>query len=154
MPTTLQDTITRVVTYPHPIDRVWDAITAPGHLAHWMCTSVEPFTLQPGETIHFTWESERYRVLLTQVDPPATLAWRWRPGSGEDGARPLEEQEPLTTVTFRLEAVPGGTRLTLTETGFAALSEARNQTALAENNAGWDDCLRRLEARLEAPSAR
>lgn len=154
MPTTLQDSITRIVTYPHPIDRVWDAITNPGHLAHWMCSTVEPFTLEPGEVIHFAWDNERYRARITLVEPPATLAWRWRPGSGEDSTRSLEEQGPLTTVTFHLESVPGGTRLTLTETGFTALSEARNRSALTENNEGWDDCLGRLQAHLEATSAR
>ena len=140
----LPDRIERVVHYAQSIETVWNALTHPDELVHWMCTSVQPYTLAPGETLHFTWDNEQFRAIIETVSPPHTFAWRWRPGSGEDFDIPLEEQGPLTIVRFELQSVNSGTRLTLIETGFAALTGARNRLALSENNGGWDDCLAHL----------
>lgn len=145
---TMIDTITRTVTYPVPIERVWDVLTSPDYLVRWMCSSIGPFQVEPGEIIHFAWESEPFRARITQVEPPVLFAWEWYPGAGEDVSIPLDDQGPLTTVTFRLEAVDAGTCLTVTETGFAALTDARNAQALADNNVGWDECLAQIAGLL------
>lgn len=42
-----------------------------------------------------------------------------------------------TLVTFYLETVAEGTRLTVTETGFEALPEEVRQTPFARNSKGW-----------------
>jgi hypothetical protein len=43
-----------------------------------------------------------------------------------------------TLVAFELEEVPGGTRLTITESGFDALPLERRAKAFAENEGGWE----------------
>lgn len=155
MPTTLQDTITRTVTYSHPIERVWDAITAPENLAQWMCTRVEPYTLTPGELLRMSWNDEHFQdARIVTIDPPHVFAWEWRPGGGFDPTRPLDDQGPLTLVTFTLESVGTGTRVTLLESGFSALSEDRHIQSLADNNGGWDSCFANLTRFIESTGAR
>ena len=126
----MTDTITRVVTWSAPIERVWQMLTEPDYLVHWMCSAVAPFRLVPGELIWFTWDDDRFRARIVAVEPPRLFVWEWYPGSGEDLAKSLEDQGPLTTVTFALDEVEGGTRLTLTETGFAALSPDRQRRSV------------------------
>ena len=46
--------------------------------------------------------------------------------------------EPTTLVTFTLEAVDGGTRLTIVESGFDAIPEARRAKAFGMNTGGWN----------------
>jgi hypothetical protein len=41
-------------------------------------------------------------------------------------------------VTFELEEVTGGTRLTITESGFEGLPLERRAKAFAENQGGWE----------------
>ncbi len=142
---TKQDVITRVATYPKPIERVWAALTEPQNLSRWMSATVSPYTLTPGEVMTMTWENETNRVVIETVDPPHTFAWRWIPGMLEDPTLPLEEQAPLTTVTFTLESVPGGTRLTMNETGFAAFDDERYAKVLEQNTGGWGECFAALE---------
>jgi uncharacterized protein YndB with AHSA1/START domain len=43
----------------------------------------------------------------------------------------------MTLVTFELEEVPGGTRLTVTESGFEGLPLERRAKVFAENEGGW-----------------
>ena len=52
---------------------------------------------------------------------------------------------PLTLVTFTLEEADGGTRVTVTETGFGELFEHRRQRALQDNTGGWKIQMAALE---------
>ncbi|MCW8900618.1 MAG: SRPBCC domain-containing protein, partial [Gammaproteobacteria bacterium] len=55
---------------------------------------------------------------------------------------------PKTLVSFVLEDANGGTRLTVTESGLAALPNAAQ--VLSENSSGWDSELAELKAFVEA----
>jgi hypothetical protein len=45
--------------------------------------------------------------------------------------------EPTTLIVFDLEEVPGGTRLTISESGFDRIPLARRAAALKANEGGW-----------------
>jgi hypothetical protein len=45
--------------------------------------------------------------------------------------------EPMTLVEFRLEEIPGGTLLTISESGFDAIPAARRAAAFRGNDSGW-----------------
>ena len=64
-----------------------------------------------------------------EVDGPRTLVHTWQ-GAGAQGAP--------TTVTYRLEDLGAGTRLTLTHAGFAS------PEACESHRAGWETSLQRL----------
>ena len=63
------------------------------------------------------------------------FSWRWHPG----GCEPGEDfsHEPTTLVVFELEEVPGGTLLTVVESGFDQIPIARRARAFRDNEGGW-----------------
>src|SRR5262249_27877266 len=72
------------------------------------------------------------------VDPPTRLVHTWR-RSDTSGA--------TTTVTYLLQAIPGGTRLTLRHTGFAPPDSCSTTCQ------GWEASLARLARLLSAQPA-
>ena len=65
-----------------------------------------------------------------EVDPPRKLVFTWRHDWDES---------PLTTVTYLLTTVDGGTHLTLYHNGFGA-----NRESCENHTAGWETVLRWL----------
>jgi hypothetical protein len=60
------------------------------------------------------------------------------------------EQQPTMLVEFRFEAVPRGTRLTITESGIAALPDKRRVQVLRDNTEGWNIQARNLSEYVAA----
>jgi uncharacterized protein YndB with AHSA1/START domain len=72
-------------------------------------------------------------ITIDRVEPERLFSWRWHPGGDPD----IDPAEPMTLVTFELEEVPEGTRLTVTETGFDRVPVSRRNRAYRENDEGW-----------------
>ena len=135
---TIADTIERQMTFELPREAVWAAITEPEQLSRWFGTRAE-LELRPGGEGSFTWDEldVTTQVTVEAVEPPARFAYRWEPSGASSGG-------PTTLVEFRLEEIPGGTRLTLVESGFSQFApESR-----AGNEFGWDSELGELRAFL------
>lgn len=134
----VQDTIERQMTFELPREVVWAAITEPEQLGRWFGSSAE-LDLRAGGEGSFTWEDHGVttRVTIEEVEPPVRFAYRWEPGGANEGG-------PTTLVEFRLEEVPGGTRLTLVESGFSQFGAQSRQG----NEFGWDSELGDLRAFL------
>ena len=105
---------------PHPVERVWRAVSEPGELAQWFVAPVE-WTPATGET--FTSMEQPGEV--TEVDPPSVLAWTW---GGE---------------AFRFELRPDGDGCVLV---FTHVFDDRDQAA--NYASGWDVHFARLDAHL------
>jgi uncharacterized protein YndB with AHSA1/START domain len=125
---TVLDTIERKMTFELPREVVWAAITDPEQIGRWFGTSAE-LDLRPGGEGSFYWEhlDVTTPVTVEAVEPPARFAYRWEPGGVSQGG-------PTTLVEFRLEEIPGGTRLTLIESGFSQFGPESWQG----NELGWD----------------
>jgi hypothetical protein len=54
-------------------------------------------------------------------------------------------QEPSTLVEFRLEKIPSGTLLTLTESGFDKIPSDRRLEAFRMNDGGWTEQMKNIE---------
>ena len=54
----------------------------------------------------------------------------------------------MTSVAFELEDAAGGTLVTVSETGFEAISERHCAKAFQENSGGWDFQMANLESFL------
>jgi uncharacterized protein YndB with AHSA1/START domain len=98
--------VTRELVLPVPPDEVWAALTDPERLEEWFASEVE-LEPEPGGRGLFRWGSgEVRRAFVEEVEPERRFAFRWR-----EEAAPTEESR----VTFTLEELPEGTRLTVTE---------------------------------------
>ena len=141
-PTAVPDTIEREMVLSHPVERVWRAITDPAELANWFGDTAR-LDLRPGGDGLFTWEGDASAAVVEVVEPPRRFAFWWTPGVG-DTVTP----ENRTLVDFTLDAVEGGTRLRLVESGFAALADGGRQRS--DNVEGWTIELGDLAAHLDA----
>jgi uncharacterized protein YndB with AHSA1/START domain len=87
--------------YPHPPDRVWDALTDPSALETWLM----PTDASQASDVAFSFDAgNRYGPIAVEViehEAPRSLRWWWTMA----GAR--------SEVTIRLEARDGGTALRL-----------------------------------------
>ena len=130
--------IDATVTYPHPVDRVWAALTSSDALAAWLM----PNDFKPAVGHRFTFRTSPapgfdgiVRCEVLELDPPRRMVWTWAGGNID------------TTVTFTLEETAAGTRLRMHQVGFHGLGAQLTRRILAS---GWPGILRkRLPAYLD-----
>jgi uncharacterized protein YndB with AHSA1/START domain len=104
--------IRKTIEYPHPVERVWQAITDREALAEWLMPN--DFAPVLGHKFNFRTEPAPgfdgvVDCEVTALEAPHHLALTWR-GGGID-----------TVVRFRLEPTAAGTRLHFEQTGFTGL---------------------------------
>jgi uncharacterized protein YndB with AHSA1/START domain len=146
----MTDRIERTTILKATPARVWRALTDASEFGTWFRAALDgPFV--PGAWVrgrmtmpgyeHFTFDA-----FVVAMEPERYFAFRWP--YVEPGA-PAGVEPPTTLVEFRLEPVPTGTRLTVTESGFEALPEARRAAAIRDNTEGWTIQLENVRAHVE-----
>lgn len=144
------DRIEKTMVLSAPRSKVWRAITDSAQFSQWFGARVEePFTSGRkvrGPITHPGYEHLTFEVIIDQVEPERLFSWRWQPGGDPD----IDPAEPMTLVVFKLEEVPQGTRLTVTETGFDQIPVARRGKAYRENDAGWTGQVENLRKHLDS----
>lgn len=119
--------------------RVWRALSDHEEFGTWFRVKLDgPFRVGEVSTGHITYpgyEHCRWTAVVTAIEPEQRLAFTWHPYAVEPDYD--YASEPQTTVEFTLEPQGSGTRLTVVESGFDALPEARRFTALRMNEGGW-----------------
>ncbi|MEV6156116.1 SRPBCC family protein [Nonomuraea sp. NPDC052129] len=111
-------------TYPHPIERVWRAVTEPGELTHWFPQNVT-MDAREGGKIEFSGDPHMDSITGTILvwDPPRCFAFTW---GGDE---------------LRLELAPDGAG----GCTFTLVNVIQAQDAAARNAAGWAVCLAELD---------
>jgi uncharacterized protein YndB with AHSA1/START domain len=145
----MTDKIEKKTILKAPLAKVWNAISDSAAFATWFGLTIDgPFV--EGQTTtgkiaktqvddEVAKEQEPYvgmrcDLMIERIVPLKLLAFRWHPGADPDTG----PNAPTTLVTFELEEVAGGTRLTITESGFEGLPLERRAKAFAENEGGWE----------------
>lgn len=145
----MNDKIRKVATLKAPLAKVWSAISDSAAFGTWFGVTLDgPFV--EGQTVKGAiaktqvddevakhqepYVGMRCDLMIERVVPLKLLAFRWHPGAEPDTG----PNAPTTLVTFELEEVAGGTRLTITESGFDALPLERRAKAFADNEGGWE----------------
>ena len=113
------------VTYPHPPSKVWRVLTTREHIARWLMEN--DFAPAVGHRFQFRakpvggWDGVVHAEVLELV-PERRLVLAWKSNVID------------TRVAFVLEPFDGGTRLTLTHTGFKGLKPVMTSFILGM---GW-----------------
>jgi uncharacterized protein YndB with AHSA1/START domain len=148
------DTIERDVFIAAPVEKVWELVSVPGW---WIndgtidLDSVE--RLADDRAIFHRSDAGDFLVERLAVEAPRTATFRWLvSGAQEQRLEVSEDQFLHTCVTFTLTSEPGGTRLTVAESGFAAatMDEQARYRAYTDNAEGWGIELGAARAYLEA----
>lgn len=127
--------IERSIWIAAPRERVWQAVTDPAQIAQWFAPGTS-FS-QNGNKICVRIDEMDIEVALIElVDPPRQITTRNLP-------------DRSMTTTYTLEEENGGTRFTVTETGFEALPEDVRKEHLDQNGKGWETVLENLKAHVE-----
>lgn len=82
-------------------------------------------------------------ILVERIEPERFFSFRWHPYAIDPTAD--YSKEPTTLVTFTLADAPGGTRLTVVESGFDAVPAARRAEAFRMNEQGWAAQMKNVE---------
>jgi uncharacterized protein YndB with AHSA1/START domain len=134
-----------------PRARVWKALSDSAEFGAWFgCSFDQPF--RAGEWVRGQmtvggYEGFPIEVRVEAIEPERHFAYRWHPAAIEPEVD--YSSEPTTLVEFFLEEAPGGTRLTVVETGFDALPAGRRSTAFRMNTQGWQIQATRIAAYAE-----
>ena len=111
-------------------DEVWEALTDEDRLEEWLAPEVELDPFEGGEIAVRDGDEERNGTVET-FEENERFAFTWsRPGEGE------------SFVEFTIEALPGGSRVTVVET--PRHSAATNTAAGPMAAVGWEPALARL----------
>ena len=147
--------IDRTITIAAPPERVWRALTDVEEFSAWFQVRIDGQIAADSEvgmtSTHPGYAGQRFRVRFVELSAPRRLVWQWHPGEVDPAVD--YSREPRTTVTFLLEPAGGGTRLSVSETGFDEISIARRAKVYGDNNQGWTEVLVWLQKHVEASAA-
>jgi uncharacterized protein YndB with AHSA1/START domain len=149
----VSDTIERDIFIAAPAGKVWELVSVPGWWINDGTLDLDSIELLADDraVVHHS-EAGDLPVERLEAEAPRTATFRWLV-SGAEVRRPdaAEDQFLYTRVTFTLTPESGGTRLTVTESGFAtaAMEEKARRRAHADNSGGWEIELDVARAYLE-----
>ncbi len=122
-----------------PIQKVWHEITKTGSIQRALYNSVLEGQLKPGSRLRY-YSPDKKRVFVVgealEVDPPRRFKHTYH--------FMMNGVEPPTTVTWELEEISGGTRVSVTHAGFTSAHKGREK-----QKAGWEEILGLLKSELE-----
>ena len=137
-----------------PVSRVWRALTDNREFGEWFRVKLEgpfaPGQVTRGQITYPGYEHIRWEATIQKMEHERVFSFTW------PQARSLEKTEksqdyskaPNTLVEFRLEPIPGGTLLVLTESGFNKIPADWRPEAFRRNDGGWTEQMKNIEAHV------
>jgi uncharacterized protein YndB with AHSA1/START domain len=147
----ITDRIEKTIVLRAPRDRVWHAITDFKQFGTWFGVEFDlPFVAGAKMTGRMTptkvdpviakmqepFAGAKFDCTIDRIEPMNLFSFRWHPFAID--AKTDYSAEPMTLVVFELAEVDGGTRLTITESGFDRIPLERRAKAFEANSGGWD----------------
>ncbi|WP_224372132.1 SRPBCC family protein [Hyalangium versicolor] len=138
MGTTNTDRIEKKTLLRAPRSRVWRALTNAEEFGNWFGVRLSgefaPGARLKGKVTHPGYEHVPFEITVERMEPERLFSWR-----GPLTVKPDEppSAQPTTLVVFELEEVPGGTQLTVTESGFDQIPLSHRTEAYRGNEQGW-----------------
>jgi len=134
-------TVERTIWIAAPRERVWQAITDAKQIRQWWEDYWEIPALEVGGTVKFGDEDDPMLATIAVVDRPREFAIQWPP-------QPQYHSIDVFT-RYVLEEENGGTRVTVSETGFEALPDDIRQQRFDSTAEGYTTVLASLKDYVE-----
>ena len=149
--TSSTDRIQKQTTLRATPARVWRALSTASEFGAWFGATLRT-EFAPGATIEgsVTFRGQQLAITfqIERMEPERLLAFRWHPFAIDPGVD--STRAPTTLVELALAAAPGGTLLTVTESGFDQLPLARRAQAFEMNSGGWAKQLENIARHVHA----
>jgi len=150
MDTTTTDRIEKQVVLKAPRARVWRAISNAEEFGAWFgvkfAGAFAPGARVAGRITHKGYEKAPFEITVERMEPERLFSFRWHPYAIDPDVD--YSGEPTTLIELTLDEVPGGTRLTVVESGFDRVPLARRAKAFEMNEKGWAGQMKAIEAYL------
>ena len=135
----MSNSIEKRIELKAPVSRVWRALTDHREFGEWFQVRLEapfaPGQISRGHVTHPGYEHVIWQATVQKMEPERLFSFTWRPYA-IDPKVDYSHEEP-TLVEFKLEVIPGGTLLLLTESGFDHIPSHRRDEAFRMNDKGW-----------------
>ncbi len=143
----MENKVEKQIEIAAPVAKVWDALTNHEKFGAWFRVKLEgPFVASEVSKGFITWpgyEHLKWAATVKEIMPQKLFSFTWHPYA-VDPAVDYSHETP-TLVEFRLETTMMGTRVTVTESGFDKVPEARRAEAFRMNDGGWAQQVKNLE---------
>jgi uncharacterized protein YndB with AHSA1/START domain len=158
---TVSDRIEKQITLKASTSRVWRAISDAREFGAWFGVEFDgPFLagaaligrIMPTRAdpevakLQEPHKGKPFKLVVDQIVPERLFSFRWHPFAIDPQVD--YSHEPMTLVVFELTPVEGGTKLTITESGFDGIPLARRAQAFTSNEHGWTHQTKLLEKYL------
>jgi uncharacterized protein YndB with AHSA1/START domain len=145
------DRIEKQAVLKAPVARAWNAVSDATEFGKWFGVAfngpfvegkklngrIVPTTVDPQVAkMQKPYEGMPFEFVVDRIEPQRRISFKWHPFAIEKGVD--YSKEPMTLIVFDLKEVPGGTRLTITESGFDRIPVERRAKAFAANEGGWE----------------
>lgn len=144
--TRTSDALSSELVVKAPLEKAWEAFTTKEGWESWFSDKVtSDFQVGSPLVMYFEGYGENTGTVVEREEHKS-FAYQWHPGEGDWESRPVEEK---TTVRFTIEPVDGGTKITMVESGFSKVLEARRPKAFEDNTGGWSYMMKQIVRWLE-----
>jgi uncharacterized protein YndB with AHSA1/START domain len=142
----MNERIEKRIELTAPVARVWRALTDHREFGEWFRVKLEgPFVLGKAALGFITYpgfEHLQWHATVKQMQPERLFSFTWHPYAVDTSIDYSTEQPTL--VEFRLEKIPGGTLLLVTESGFENVPSHRRLEAFRMNEGGWAEQVKNI----------
>jgi uncharacterized protein YndB with AHSA1/START domain len=143
----MNDRIEKHIALKAPVSRVWRALTDHREFGEWFGVKLDspfaPGQVSRGRITYPGYEHVQWEAVVQKMEPEQLFSFTWHPHA-LDPKIDYSTETP-TLVEFRLEKVPSGTLLRLTESGFDKLPGNRRLEAFPRNDGGWTQQMKNIE---------
>lgn len=137
--TSSTDRIEKQIQLSSPQPRVWRALTDSREFGKWFGVEFDkPFAAGAnlrGRLTNKGYEDKTFEIVVDKIEPERLFTFRWHPFAVEPDVD--YSKEPMTLITFTLEATAGGTLLKVVESGFDKIPASRRAKAFEMDSKGW-----------------
>jgi uncharacterized protein YndB with AHSA1/START domain len=132
------------------VSRIWRALTDHREFGEWFRVKLDgpfvPGQVSRGQIIYPGYEHLKWEAVVQTMEPESLFSFTWHPYAVDPQAD--YSYEKSTLVEFRLEKIPTGTLLLLTESGFENIPSDRRLEAFRGNDGGWTEQMKNIESHV------
>jgi uncharacterized protein YndB with AHSA1/START domain len=146
----MNDRIEKRMELKAPVSRVWRALTDYREFGEWFRVKIDgpfiPGQVSSGHITYPGYEHLRWKAVVKEMEQERLFSFTWHPYA-VDPKIDYSDETP-TLVEFKLEQIPGGTLLLLTESGFDKIPSGRRFEAFRRNDGGWTEQMKNIESHV------